>query len=173
MTKDKVELGWADLRKMVDEVKSDNGPGSQNWDPDGSETRRVNELFMRALRENKGKVPGELEAMPSLIITTTGAKTGEKRAVPLNYQIVDGRLFVIASMAGANRNPPWFFNLVKTPEVLVEKDGESFSAKAVVTEGEDRVYLYQKIVEVVPVLKEYQTKVTRKIPIVELKRIGR
>ncbi len=85
MTQDKIELGWADLLKMVDEVKSDDGPDSQNWNSNGSETRRVNALFMRELRENKGKVPGELEAMPScLIVTTTGAKTGEKRAVPLN-----------------------------------------------------------------------------------------
>ncbi len=172
MTRDNVELGWADVLKMADEVKSDNGPGSRSWNPDGSETRRVNELFMRALRENNGKVPGELEAMPSLIVTTTGARTGEKRAVPLNYFLVDGRLFVIASMAGAKRHPPWFFNLVKTPEVLVEKDGECFNAKAVVTEGEDRTYLFQKIAEVQPLLQESQTKVTRVIPIVELKRIG-
>ena len=94
MTNDKIELGWTDLLKMGDEVKSDNGPGSKDWNSDNSTTKRFNELYMRALRDNKGKVPGELEVIPSLIITTIGAKTGEKRAVPLAYQIVDGRLVI-------------------------------------------------------------------------------
>ncbi len=108
--------------------------------------------------------------MPALIITTTGSKTGEKRAVPLGYQLVDDRLLVIASMAGAKRNPPWFTNLVKTPEVFVEKDGESFLANAIVTEGDDRNYLFQKICEGEPTFAEYQARTDRVIPVVELQR---
>ena len=77
MTSENVELKWADLLRMSDEVKSTDGPGTRNWDADGSETKRVNDLFMQALRENNGKVPGELAALPGLIITTTGAKSGE------------------------------------------------------------------------------------------------
>ena len=170
MAEDKTELGWADLMKMVAEVGSENGPGSKAWKAEGSDTKRVNELFMRALRENNGKVPGELADMPALIITTTGSKTGEKRAVPLGYQLVDGRLLIIASMAGAERNPPWFNNLVKTSEVLVEKDGESFLANAVVTAGDDRNYLFQKICESEPTFAEYQARTDRVIPVVELQR---
>ena len=172
MTNEKLELKWADLLKMSDEVKSTDGPGTKNWDAAGSETKRVNDLFMRALRENNGKVPGELAALPGLIITTSGAKTGEKRAVPLAYQIVDGRLVIVASMAGADRNPPWFHNLVKNPEVLVEMNGESFKATAVVTQGSDRTHIYQKVAEALPAFKDYQTRTTRVIPVVELKRIG-
>ena len=172
MSSDTIELKWSDLLKMSEEVKSDGGPGSKNWEADGSETKRVNELFMRALRENNGKVPGELEALPGLIITTTGAKTGEKRAVPLAYQVVDGRLVIIASMAGAERNPPWFYNLVKNPEILVEMNGESFKATAVVTQGPDRTHLYQKVCDALPVFKEYQARTNRVIPVVELKRNG-
>ena len=125
---------------------------------------------MRALRENHGKVPGELEDVPALIITATGAKTGQKRAVPLAYQTVDGRLLIIASMGGAKRNPPWFYNLVKTPEVVVEKDGESFLATAIVTEGDDRNYVFQKICEGIPTFGEYQARTERVIPVVELQR---
>lgn len=172
MANEKIELRWADLLKMGDEVKADDGPGSKHWDPAGSETQRVNELFMQALRENKGKVPGELEAIPGLIITTIGAKTGAKRAVPLAYQVIDGRLVIVASMAGANRNPPWFHNLVKNPEVLVEMNGESFKTTAVVTEGADRTYLYDKVATVLPAFKEYATRTSRVIPVVELKRVS-
>lgn len=172
MTSENVELKWADLLRMSDEVKSNDGPGTRNWEADGSETKRVNDLFMRALRENNGKVPGELAALPGLIITTIGAKSGERRAVPLAYQIIDGRLVIIASMAGADRNPPWFHNLLKNPDVLVEMNGESFRATAVVTHGADRTYLYQKVAEVLPAFKEYQTRTTRVIPVVELRRVS-
>ena len=172
MTIEKTELKWADLLKMSEEVKSTDGPGTKNWAADGSETKRVNDLFMRALRENNGKVPGELETLPGLIITTIGAKSGEKRAVPLAYQTIDGRLVIIASMAGADRNPPWFYNLVKNPEVQVEMNGESFKATAMVVQGADRTHLYQKVAEALPAFKEYQTHTTRVIPVIELKRIG-
>ena len=100
------------------------------------------------------------------------AKTGEKRSVPLAYQVIDGRLVIIASMGGSHRNPPWFHNLVKNPKVMVEKDGESFMTSAVVTEGEDRNYLYQKVCEVLPAFNDYQARTSRVIPVVELKRVG-
>ena len=170
MAEEKAQLGLADLKKMAVEVGSDHGPGSKDWQAEGSETKRVNDLFMRALRENNGKVSGELEGLQALIITTTGVKTGKPRAVPLGYQIVDGRLLIIASMAGAKRNPPWFYNLVKTPEVVVEKDGERFVANAVVTEGEERNYLFQKICESEPTFGQYQARTDRVIPVIELQR---
>ena len=172
MSEKEVNVGWSDLLKMAAEVVSDDGPGSKSWDPAGSDTQRVNHLFMEALRKNNGKVPGELKGFPGLIVTTTGAKSGEKRAVPLVYQIIDGRLVIVASMGGSHRNPPWFHNLVKDPKVMVEKDGECFMTTAVVTEGDDRSYLYQKVCDVLPGFADYQARTSRVIPVVELKRIG-
>ena len=170
MAEEKAELGWEDLKKMVTEVGSEHGPGSKEWKAEGSETKRVNDLFMQALRGNNGKLTGELAGIPALIITTTGVKTGQPRSVPLGYQIIDERLLIIASMAGAKRNPPWFYNLVKNPEVVVEKDGERFVANAVVTEGEDRDYLFKKICENEPTFGKYQERTERVIPVVELQR---
>ena len=54
MAEEKTALGWEDLKKMVAEVGSENGPGSRAWKAEGSETKRVNERFMRALREKNG-----------------------------------------------------------------------------------------------------------------------
>lgn len=170
MTTQNDQLGWADLQKLTSEVLAEDGPGSKNWNPDTSETNRVNERFMQALRQNNGKVPGELHDLPGLIITTTGAKTGKQRSVPLAYHEVDGRLLIIASMGGAKRNPPWFHNLVANPEVLVEKDGESFKATAVVTAGADRDRLYKSVCEALPPFAEYQARTKRVIPVIELKR---
>jgi len=73
-------------------------------------------------------------------------------------------------MGGAPRNPPWYHNLVHNPEVLIEKGGESFSARAVVAEGDDRNRLFQIVCDNLPVFATYQERTERIIPIVELVR---
>ena len=162
------EIRMADIDKLALEISAADGPGSNTWDMGNSHTKVVNDSVMEALRANKGKVPGELEGVPFLIITTTGAKTGKKRILPLAYQEIDSRLIIIASMGGAPRNPPWFHNLVHCPNVLIEKDGETFSARAVVTEGEDRDRLFQTVCDSLPVFAAYQKRTQRTIPVVEL-----
>lgn len=105
-----------------------------------------------------------------LIVTTTGAKSGEPRPVPLAYQVVEGRVLVIASMGGAKRNPPWFHNLRANPTVVVERDGETYSATAVITEGADRTHLFEQICANFPVFADYQKRTERTIPVIELVR---
>ena len=168
MTSNEKDLSWDDLNTLTAEVIAEEGPGSESWDPAKSKVDEINERYMRALRENNGVVPGELSDVPSLIITTTGAKSGKKRSVPLAYALIDGRLLIIASMGGAKRNPPWFHNLLANPEVLVEKDGESFEATATVAEGVDRDSLFASICERMPVFATYQERTSRTIPVVEL-----
>ena len=168
MAGEKSEITWDDINKLALEISAPDGPGSDNWDLDSSHTKQLNASVIKALRENNGKIPGELETAPALILTTTGAKTGKKRTVPLAYHVVDDRLVVMASMGGAPRNPPWFHNLVHYPDVFVEKNGEGFSARAVVTEGEDRDHLFQKVCQALPVFKTYQERTERTIPVVEL-----
>ena len=163
-------LSWTGLGKLAAEIRASGGPGSNEWDMAASHTKRFNDAFVKALRENKGKIPGELESAPGLIITTTGAKTGKQRTVPLVCQEIEGRLLIMASMGGSERNPPWFHNLVRNPEVLVEKDGESFTAQAVVIEGEQRDRLFKIISENLPPFADYQSRTKRQIPVVELKR---
>lgn len=171
MTKAKTDLDWAALLKMSAEVVADDGPGSSGWNGKGSVTESVNDAVMASLRENQGKVPGELEDLPLIIITTTGAKSGKRRPIPLAYQILDDRLLLIASMGGSVRNPPWYHNLVKNPEATVELNGETYQAQAVVTQGQDHDDLFRRICENMPVFGEYQERTARQIPVVELKRL--
>lgn len=168
MTEKDTSLTMADIDKLALEISAPGGPGTKDWDMGSSHTKTVNDAVMDGLRSNKGKIPGELEGVPALIITTTGAKTGKKRTLPLACQEIDGRLIIIASMGGAPRNPPWFHNLLHCPEVLIEKDGESFSARAVVTEGDDRDHLFQIVCENLPVFASYQKRTERIIPVIEL-----
>ena len=164
------DLSWADLQQATAELIGDSGPGTANWNPDDSVTNRVNERFMKTFRENGGKIPGELQDIPCLIITTTGAKTGKKRPIPLACHEVDGRLLIIASMGGAKKNPPWYHNLVANPDVIVEKDGETYEATAIVTQGADRDALFKNVCEALPPFAEYQARTQRTIPVIELKR---
>jgi deazaflavin-dependent oxidoreductase (nitroreductase family) len=168
---DKPELNWAQLDELTNEVRSDAGPGTSGWSNEGSHTRRFNQAFIEEFRSHDGKMPGELGEVDLLLLTATGAKSGERRTVPLGFHRIDGRLVVIASMGGADRNPPWFHNVVANPEVTVELGTEVFRARAVVTEGEDHDRLYADVVARMPVFGEYQERTERVIPVIELAKL--
>jgi deazaflavin-dependent oxidoreductase (nitroreductase family) len=157
-----IELTFAGLGQVANEIRSDAGGGEV--------TKTFNEEAIRAFRANGGKLPGEMHAVPIVLITALGAKTGTPRTVPVAYFEIDGRLVVAASMGGAPRNPPWFHNLVAHPEVTVELGGETFGAVASVTVGSDRDRLWEEIVRRFPVWGGYQAKTSRVIPVVELSR---
>ncbi len=165
-----MELNFAELAKLTAEVLDPRGPGSPGWQAEGSHTQRMNAELMRAMRENGGTVPGELADIPLLILTTLGAKSGQARAVPLAYQVIDSQLLIIASMGGAAKHPPWFHNLLANPHVTVEQDGVTFAARARVTAAAERDRLFQRVCANFPVFAEYQARTTRVIPVVELLR---
>jgi deazaflavin-dependent oxidoreductase (nitroreductase family) len=165
---EKPDLNWEQLNALTAEVIAPEGPGSSGWNAETSHTRRFNEAFIEEFRRSGGKMPGELGEVDLLLLTATGAKSGEPRTVPLGFHRIDGRLCVIASMGGAVKNPPWFHNVVANPEVTVEVGTERFRARAVVTEGEDRDRLYADVVRRMPVFGEYQERTERSIPVIEL-----
>jgi deazaflavin-dependent oxidoreductase (nitroreductase family) len=109
-----------------------------------------------------------LPGRPLLLLTTTGARTGQPRTNPMMYVRLDDRLLVIASAAGAPKHPDWYHNLVAHPAVTVEVDGEEYAATARPTEGADRDALFARIVERYPFFADHQAGVDRTIPVVEL-----
>ena len=167
---DKPELNWEQLNALTAEVIAPTGPGTSSWNAETSHTRRFNEAFIEEYRRSGGKIPGELGEVDLLLLTVKGAKSGELRTVPLGFHRIDGRLCVVASMGGAARNPPWFYNVIANPDVTVELGTETFAATAVVTEGDDRDHLFADIVRRMPIFGEYETRTKRTIPVVELKR---
>jgi deazaflavin-dependent oxidoreductase (nitroreductase family) len=107
---------------------------------------------------------------PLLLLTTTGARSGQKHTVPMMY-IPDGdRFLVIASNAGAPRHPDWYRNLSADPHVTVEVAGEEYQAKATVVSGEERERLWTRITEQYPFFRDHQAQVERTIPVVALTR---
>jgi len=129
-----------------------------------------NHQLIEEFRANRGKSGGPMEGRPLLLLTTTGAKSGQPRTTPMMY-IPDGnRLLVIASNAGAPVHPDWYRNLVAYPEVTVEVGNEIFEAIAIVTEGPERQRLWTRVVELYPFFADHQAKVTRQIPVIVLER---
>lgn len=127
-----------------------------------------NRQLIEEYRANRHKAGGPFEGRPLLLLTTTGARSGERRTTPMMY-IPDGeRLLVIASNAGAPKHPDWYRNLVAHPHVTVEVGTRTFDAIALVTEGEERQRLWARIVELYPFFAEHQAKITRQIPVIVL-----
>ncbi|MGI8926006.1 MAG: nitroreductase family deazaflavin-dependent oxidoreductase [Tepidiformaceae bacterium] len=122
-------------------------------------------------RANGGETFGVFKGRPLLLLTTTGAKSGEARTTPLVYSKDGERIVVIASMAGAPKHPAWFLNLSANPEVTVELGKEKFTARASVPEGAERDRLYAQQAATMPAFNEYQEKTTRRIPAVVLERV--
>jgi deazaflavin-dependent oxidoreductase (nitroreductase family) len=136
-----------------------------------SDTTDFNKGIIEEFRANDGKVGGMFEGAPMLLLTTTGAKSGQQRTTPLVHTQDDDRLVIVASYAGAPKNPAWFHNLVANPEVTIELPGETFPARAVVASGAERDRLFAKHAKAMPNFNEYQSKTERVIPVVVLDRI--
>jgi deazaflavin-dependent oxidoreductase (nitroreductase family) len=112
--------------------------------PSDEEFLAYNRGVIDEFRANHGVV--SQPPFPVLLLTTTGARTGRRTTVPLGFAIDDdGRVFVVASKAGAPRHPAWFHNLRANASVTVELGERSFQAQAVVTTGEERDRLYRRI----------------------------
>ena len=127
-----------------------------------------NQKVIEEFRANGGKVGGMFAGAPLLLLTTTGAKSGQQRISPLAYLGDGGRMFIFASKAGAPTNPDWYHNIVAHPEVTIEVGEEKFNAKAVEITGKERDEIYAKQAALSPGFADYQTKTTRVIPVVEL-----
>jgi proline iminopeptidase len=113
--------------------------------------------------------PGRPEmTVPSLLLTTTGRKSGEKFIFPLFYGEAGDGWFVIASKGGAPQHPGWYRNLVENPEVEVQVGTAKMRARARTARGEERARLWRKALEFWPPYADYQEKTTREIPVVVL-----
>ena len=131
---------------------------------------RDQERVVAEFRARDGKVGGYHAGMQLLLLTTTGARTGQRRAVPLTYLTDGDRFLVTAGNAGSDRHPAWYYNLVANPDVTVEVGGEAFRAVALIAGEAERGALYELFAAAYPQLDGYQAQTTRQIPLVLLTR---
>jgi deazaflavin-dependent oxidoreductase (nitroreductase family) len=129
-----------------------------------------NRAIIEEFRANEGRVGGPFEGAPVLLLTTTGAKSGQRRTTPVMYLPDGDRMVVFASKGGAPANPAWYHNLVTNPSASVEVGDETLDVNAVVTSGEERRRLFEKQADRYPQFADYERKTTREIPVIALER---
>jgi deazaflavin-dependent oxidoreductase (nitroreductase family) len=127
-----------------------------------------NTQIIDEFRANGGKVGGQFEGAPLLLLHSTGAKTGQARVNPMMYQADGDNFAVFASKAGAPTNPDWYHNLVANPRASVEVGDRTVDVVARIAEGEDRDRLWSRQKELYPGFADYEAKTTREIPVVIL-----
>ena len=104
----------------------------------------------------------------SLLLATTGRRSGDSRTVPLIYGEVDGSYIIVASRGGSKDNPDWYKNLAANPDVSVRVATNVFDAVARTVEGEEREALWAKMTAIFPSYDAYQGRTERQIPVVVL-----
>jgi deazaflavin-dependent oxidoreductase (nitroreductase family) len=109
---------------------------------------------------------------PLLILTTTGARSGEPREAVLTFTRSGDRYVVAATAGGSPRNPAWFHNLGANPTVTVEAKGKSFQARATVMDDAERQRLWDAHIAERPEFAGYPEQTGRVIPVVTLEPIG-
>ena len=127
-----------------------------------------NAKIIEEFRTNEGKVGGDFEGAPLLLLHTTGAKTGRPHVTPLMYLPDEERYVVFASKGGAPEHPDWFHNVVSNPDVTIEVGTSTMPARAEVISGPARDELYARQVERRPQFGDYERKTSRTIPVVAL-----
>jgi deazaflavin-dependent oxidoreductase (nitroreductase family) len=119
-------------------------------------------------RSHGGKVGGPFQGAPLLLLSTIGAKSGERHTTPVMYLPDGERMVIFASKAGAPTNPAWYHNLLANPSATVEVGTSTVEVAASVAAGEERQQLYDRQAELYPQFADYAQKTTREIPVVVL-----
>ena len=127
-----------------------------------------NEKIIDEFRANDGRVGGQFEGAPLLLLHSTGAKSGEERVHPMMYQQLDTGVAVFASKAGADTNPAWFHNVVAHPDVSAEIGTETHAFRAHVAEPTEREPIWARQKDAYPGFADYEAKTDRVIPVVIL-----
>lgn len=131
-----------------------------------------NDKIIAEFRENAGRVGGNFEGAPLLLLHTTGARSGLERVSPMMYQQVGGSWAVFASKAGADSNPDWYHNLVANPRARIEVGTETIDVVGRELNNEERQPIWVAQKAAYPGFAGYEKKTSRQIPVMLLSRTG-
>jgi deazaflavin-dependent oxidoreductase (nitroreductase family) len=128
-----------------------------------ADMKAFNAKLIADFHANHGQFTGDMAGRGLLILTTTGARSGEPRSVVLGYGRHGGQLVVIASDNGAPKAPDWYDNLLANPTATIELAGpERFEVRATTARPEER----DELAKALPYLRQQQSLTTRELPIV-------
>jgi len=125
------------------------------------------------LAEPDGRAEGKgPSGLPTLLLTTTGRKSGEPRTVALVFLQDGERMVIVASLAGYDQNPAWYANLEANPQCRVQLSRKTLTATARAATDAERKDLWPRLVAILPLWDLFQKQTTRAFPIVVLTPTG-
>ena len=138
-------------------------------DDEMSAERDFNASNIEEFRRNGGKVGGQFEGFPLLLLTSTGARSGAERVNPIAYFDIDDTVYVVGSSAGRDRDPAWVHNIRANPTVSVEIGSDpARAATAHELPRDERDRVYEVVKQRAPGFADYETSTDRVIPVFEL-----
>jgi deazaflavin-dependent oxidoreductase (nitroreductase family) len=127
----------------------------------------MNAAHRAVLRLSGGRLLSNPFGMPAVELHTIGSKSGLPRATMLTTPVHDaGRVVLVASKGGADRNPLWLGNLTANPDVEITMKGVTTKMRARIATPDEKAVLWPEIVSVYKGYAGYQTKTERDIPVV-------
>jgi len=120
--------------------------------------------------ETDGEVGYRWNGVPTLLLTTTGRRTGQPRTSALIYGRDGDDYLVIASKGGAPHHPQWYQNLTARPAAEIQVRAEKLAVTARTASAGERPRLWTIMAGVWPNYDTYQTRTERQIPVVVLSR---
>ena len=115
-----------------------------------------------------GKVGANLGGRPMLLLTTTGRKSGKKRATPLQYMRDGDNMVVVASNGGNKNHPAWLYNIKANPDVTAQAGKRIRKARAEVANADERARLWPLLLETYHGYQDYEDESGRTIQVVVL-----
>ncbi|GFG68416.1 nitroreductase family deazaflavin-dependent oxidoreductase [Mycolicibacter senuensis] len=137
---------------------------------DAKRTLEFNARNIAEFRGSGGKLGGAFEGAPVLLLTTTGAKSGQPRTSPMMYLPEGERIIVFASNEGKDNHPSWYHNLRANPSATAEIGTETFPVTATEITGTEHDRLYDIQAQRYPGFAGYRERTERVIPVIELTR---
>ncbi len=146
------------------------------WTPS---QEKVGTIFVRLMsvvntwifRASGGRLGNKFaRGAPVLLLTTTGARSGQRRTTPLIYLADADDVVLVASKGGMSQSPAWYHNLRKTPDCEVQIGSEPRPMRARRVSDEEKAALWPRLLEVYRDYDDYQARTTRNIPVMVLSR---
>lgn len=128
----------------------------------------LGEDHIRAYRESGGEVGYIWNGVPTLLLTTTGRRTGQRRTSALIFARDGDDYLVVASMGGAPNHPQWYLNLQANPQAKIQVQSEELNVVARTASADEKPRLWKIVTGVWPNYDTYQSRTSRDIPLVVL-----
>lgn len=132
-------------------------------------TKALSKGHTALFRRTSGRRGSKFRKAPTMLLTTTGRKTGKQHTVPVLYLVDGDSLVVVGSYGGDDRTPAWFLNLLANPDVTVERGAEKVPMTATLASPEEKARLWPQLVAMYKGYATYQKRTSRDIPVAILR----